>query len=81
MVWVFQNNLLVAIHKTFFQCNLCRYQHIALSCDSGYTTRGINYAEKSFMKWKGINHKQSARWQRLYRLKASAFLFDFFVTC
>jgi hypothetical protein len=28
-----------------------------------------------FAKWKGINHKQSTRWQHLSRLKASAFFF------
>jgi len=25
------------------------------------------------MQWKGINHKQSTRWQHLSQLKASAF--------
>ncbi len=28
---------------------------------------------KSFVEWKGINRKQSTRWQHLSRLKASAF--------
>jgi hypothetical protein len=27
----------------------------------------------STIKWKGINHKQSTRWQHLSRIKASAF--------
>ncbi len=34
--------------------------------------------KKTHWKWKRINCKQSARWQHLYQLKASAFLFDFF---
>jgi hypothetical protein len=29
--------------------------------------------KKSFVKWKGINRKQSTRWQHLSQLKASAF--------
>ncbi len=29
-------------------------------------------------QWKIIHHKQSAKWQHLSRLKASAFLFEFF---
>jgi len=33
-------------------------------------------------QWKRINHKQSARWQHLSRIKASAFLLEiFFVWC
>jgi hypothetical protein len=31
---------------------------------------GILYC---FLQWKGNNHKQSARWQHISRLKASAF--------
>ncbi len=30
----------------------------------------------SYIVWKRINHKQSAIWQHLSRLKASAFLFE-----
>jgi hypothetical protein len=38
--------------------------------------------EKKFKKWKGINRKQSTRWQHLFRLKASAFLsLQFFLSC
>jgi hypothetical protein len=29
--------------------------------------------KKTFIQWKGSNHKQSARWQHISRLKASAF--------
>jgi hypothetical protein len=36
-------------NKTFLY-NQCCYQHIALSFYSGYTARGGNYAENSFMK-------------------------------
>jgi hypothetical protein len=32
-----------------------------------------------FVQWKRINHKQSARWQYLSLLKASAFLIDHLV--
>jgi hypothetical protein len=34
---------------------------------------------KKCKQWKRINYKQSARWQHLSRLKASAFLFEFFL--
>ncbi len=35
----------------------------------------IDIASKlKFIQWKGINHKQSTRWQHLSRLKASALL-------
>jgi hypothetical protein len=40
----------IAISKNFLWRNLRRKRHIALSFDSGYATRGIDYAEKSFMK-------------------------------
>ncbi len=33
----------------------------------------VNVSE--FKQWKGSNHKQSARWQHVSRLKASALLF------
>jgi hypothetical protein len=33
-----------------FWCNLCCYRHIALSTNSGYNTRGVNYADKSLIK-------------------------------
>ncbi len=37
---------------------------------------------KSVTEWKRINRKQSARWQHLFRLNASAFLFEiYFVRC
>jgi hypothetical protein len=40
----------VAISKNFLWRNLRRKRRIALSLDSDYATRGIDYAEKSFMK-------------------------------
>jgi len=40
----------VAISKNFLWRNLRRKRRIALSFDSDYATRGINYDEKSFMK-------------------------------
>ncbi len=51
------------------------YTTISISFDKGNATRGggLNFDEKSFMKWKGIKRKQSTRWQHLSRLKASAF--------
>ncbi len=33
------------------------------------------------LQWKRINHKKSAKWQHLSRLKASAFLFEIFLSC
>jgi hypothetical protein len=34
------------------------------------------YPSKSKFQWKRINRKQSARWQHLFQLKASALLFE-----
>ncbi len=37
-------------------------------------TASINYKQHgNVLQWKGINCKQSTRWQHLFRLKASAF--------
>jgi hypothetical protein len=33
-------------NETFFQRNLSHYRHVALSLDSGYAARSINYAKK-----------------------------------
>jgi hypothetical protein len=33
-----------------FWRNLCGFQHFAISFDSGYAARSINYVKKSFMK-------------------------------
>ncbi len=39
-----------------------------------YYTKGLySWCWERFAKWKGINCKQSTRWQHLSRLKASAF--------
>ncbi len=40
---------LVANFIKLFWNNLCCYPHIALSFNSGYAARSINYAEKSVM--------------------------------
>jgi hypothetical protein len=37
-------------HKTFFQHNLLCHRCIALSFDSEYAARGVNYLQKSFIK-------------------------------
>jgi hypothetical protein len=41
--------MLAANYIQLFWHNLCRYWHIALSFDSGYTAREVNYSEKSFV--------------------------------
>ncbi len=53
--------------------NLCETK---FTCD--WPTAGANRIKQ----WKRINCKQTARWQHLSLLKASAFLFEiFFVRC
>jgi hypothetical protein len=48
-----------------------------------YFTAGMGEIENLWpihsAQWQRINHKQIARWQHLSRLKASAFLFEFFL--
>ncbi len=39
------------ISKNFFQRNLHHYWCIASRFDKGYAARGVNYGEKSFMKF------------------------------
>jgi hypothetical protein len=38
------------ISYNFIQGSLRHYWRFAWGCDSGYTSRGVNYAEKRFMK-------------------------------
>ena len=40
----------MANFKILFKPNLHCQQHIALSYDTGYAAKGLDYAEKSFMK-------------------------------
>jgi hypothetical protein len=43
-------NLAVISGQTFWRY-LCRSVRIAISFDSGFATRGVNYEKKSFMKF------------------------------
>ncbi len=51
-------------HKTFWH-NLFWYWHIALSFDSGYTAKGVNYAEHSFIKLTTVANFIKLFWHNL----------------
>jgi hypothetical protein len=44
-----------------------------------FQTNGVGGKVSWDFQWKRINRKQNARWQHLSRIKATAFLFEFFL--
>jgi hypothetical protein len=55
----------VAIFIKLFWQNLQDYQHISLSCDSGYTATSLNYTGKSFMKSTPVANLIKLFWHNL----------------
>jgi hypothetical protein len=59
-------------------CCYCKRRICHLRISSIFTCSDGSADFKKCKQWKRINHKQIARWQHLSRLKARAFLFEFF---
>jgi hypothetical protein len=64
------------VNCCYCNCSIC---HLRIS--SIFTCGDGSAHFKNVSNGREINHKQIARWQHLSRLKASVFLFEFFVRC
>ncbi len=65
--------------KSFFLLFLKILQIFDFKFGTKISKKTLQEYWKQFLQWKRINHKQSARWQHLSRLRASAFLFEIFL--